>query len=76
MQSWLKIDKKSDFSIHNIPFGIFSINAQKPRVASILGDQIIDLSVLAGLGFFDEIKFDKIHFTNRPSIHSSLLANL
>jgi fumarylacetoacetase len=59
MQSWLKIDKKSDFSIHNIPFGIFSINAQKPRVASILGDQIIDLSVLAGLGFFDEIKFDK-----------------
>lgn len=59
MQSWLQIDKDSDFSIHNIPFGIFSMNAQKPRVASILGDQIIDLSVLAGYGFFDELKFDK-----------------
>lgn len=59
MKSWLQIDNDSDFSIHNIPFGIFSMGAQKPRVASIIGNQIIDLSVLAGYGFFDEIKFDK-----------------
>ena len=24
MQSWIKIDQNSDFSIYNIPFGIFS----------------------------------------------------
>ena len=59
MQSWLQIDKDSDFSIHNIPFGIFSMDAQKPRMASIIGNQIVDLSILAGYGFFDEITFDK-----------------
>lgn len=56
MQSWLSIPKSSDFSIYNIPFGIFSdsLNTQ-PRVGAALGDYVIDLDVLNQKGYFDDI---------------------
>lgn len=50
-KSWLFVDEKSDFPLYNIPFGIFSTETREPRVASIIGDWVIDLSVLAELGY-------------------------
>ena len=40
-------DLFSDFSIHNLPFGIFSIPNQKPRVGVAYKDRVIDLYTLA-----------------------------
>ena len=37
----------SDFSIHNLPFGIFSLPNQKPRVGMAYKDRVIDLFALA-----------------------------
>ncbi|MEM9930960.1 MAG: fumarylacetoacetase [Bacteroidota bacterium] len=42
-----------DFSIHNLPWGIFSFAGGSPRVGVAYHDQIIDLSELAELGLFD-----------------------
>lgn len=42
MNSWLNYNKESDFSIHNLPFGIFSNGAEK-RVGVAIGNQVIDL---------------------------------
>lgn len=47
------IPKNSDFSIHNIPFGIFSTTERSPRVGVAIGDQILDLVEVAKLGVFD-----------------------
>ncbi|TAF67083.1 MAG: fumarylacetoacetase [Cytophagales bacterium] len=55
MKTWLPISPQSDFSIHNIPFGIFSVGNSSPRVGTRIGDHIIDLSVLAEEGFFDDL---------------------
>jgi len=51
MKTWISIPKDSDFSIHNIPFGIISIDGKK-KVASRIGDQVIDLEAVARLGLF------------------------
>ena len=40
-------DLFSDFSIHNLPFGIFSLPNQKPRVGVAYKDRVIDLYNLA-----------------------------
>lgn len=47
LKSWLEIDSASDFSIHNIPFGIASLNGQSPQAFSAIGTHAIDLRVLA-----------------------------
>ena len=54
----------SNFTLHNIPFGIFSIQNGKKRLATILIDQVVDLYALAELGYFDDLKIKKSVFKN------------
>jgi fumarylacetoacetase len=58
MNCWIDIDKNSDFSIHNLPFGIFSVNNGEKKLGIAIGDLIIDLSQLAALDIFKCIDFD------------------
>lgn len=48
--SFIKVDKQSDFSYYNLPYGIFS-TADNPRhrIGVAIGDQILDLSVIKTL---------------------------
>lgn len=48
----INIPSNSDFSIHNLPFGIFSANDNGPRVGIAIGDHILDLAAVAELGVF------------------------
>lgn len=49
LKSWMNIPGNSDFSIHNIPFGIYSDKHVKHRACSAIGEYIIDLFELAEL---------------------------
>lgn len=49
----ISIPENSDFSLHNLPYGIFSTPATAPRVGVAIGDHILDLHALAQLGVFD-----------------------
>lgn len=61
MNSWIEIAQDSDFSIHNLPFGVFLRDGRgTPGVA--IGDYIIDLHTAAKLGQFDDLDFDKSVF--------------
>ena len=51
MSSWIDIPVNNDFSIENIPFGIYSIN-KGPRAATRIGDAVVDLDVLHKAGLF------------------------
>ena len=51
----ISIAEDSDFSIHNLPFGIFSTKGTEPRIGIAIGDQILDLSALGTLGAFEEL---------------------
>ncbi|KAH6605909.1 fumarylacetoacetase [Trichoderma cornu-damae] len=46
--SWVPLDRNGDFSIHNLPFGIFSEGSSQPRAGTRIGDFVIDLTALAG----------------------------
>ena len=64
METWVDIPKNSDFSIHNIPFGIFSIKDSKKRVGAAIGDMILDLKLSSDLGIFDKLNFNANVFEN------------
>ncbi|WP_067037821.1 fumarylacetoacetase [Allomuricauda sp. CP2A] len=49
----INIPENSDFSIHNIPFGIFSTTDRSPRVGVAVGDHILDLAAVAELDVFE-----------------------
>ncbi len=61
---WIPIPENSDFSIHNIPFGIFSDSNSTKRIGVAIGDHIIDLSKVAKTGVFDKLNIDNRIFTN------------
>ncbi|NJB36261.1 fumarylacetoacetase [Croceivirga sp. JEA036] len=49
----INIPANSDFSIHNIPFGIFSTKDRSPRAGVAFGDHILDLAAVAELDVFN-----------------------
>ncbi len=49
----INIPENSDFSIHNIPFGIFSTQDRSKRVGIAIGEHILDLVAVHELGVFD-----------------------
>ncbi|MEL6254968.1 MAG: fumarylacetoacetase [Bacteroidota bacterium] len=56
--SWLEIAPDSDFSIYNLPFGIFSKGKKGPRVGIAIGDYVLDMYKLAKSGVFADIIVD------------------
>lgn len=52
MRSWVESanDPESHFPIRNLPYGVFSPAGGEPRCGVAIGDRIIDLSVLEGVG--------------------------
>lgn len=63
--SWIEVNKDSDFPIQNLPFGVFKTIETGPRLASIIGDYLIDLAALNRLGYFDEFKLEQKIFNNK-----------
>ncbi|XP_074523088.1 fumarylacetoacetase [Halichoeres trimaculatus] len=48
--SFIKVDPESDFSFHNLPYGVFSTpDNPRHRIGVAIGDQILDLSVIKSL---------------------------
>ena len=58
----IEVAKDSDFSIYNIPFGVFSTDGLSPRVGVAIEDQILDLKALAEHDVFD---FDTAVFSSK-----------
>ena len=64
MKSWISVSSDSDFPIQNIPFGVFQTATNEPKVATIIGEKVIDLSALAAHGYLDAVDFDKNVFNS------------
>lgn len=57
--SWLPIPADSDFSLYNLPFGIFHTGDGKARAGIAIGDHIVDLATAADAGLFGKRRFFK-----------------
>jgi len=64
IKSWVEIAKDSDFSIQNLPFGIFSTANLNKRVGVAIGNQVIDLHALQTLGYLSNLNFKEGIFNN------------
>lgn len=51
LKSWIEVSADSDFSIHNIPFGVYSDKTVQHHACSAIGEYIIDLFELAKAGY-------------------------
>ena len=60
LKSWIEVPAGSDFPIQNLPFGVFRIGDSDPRIATRIGDTVIDLSVLADNGYFDTLDLEDL----------------
>lgn len=58
LKSWIEIGEESDFSLYNIPFGIYKTGGGTGRMASRVGDWIIDLNNMQEAGYFDDLPID------------------
>ncbi|KAK3636497.1 hypothetical protein LTR56_014123 [Elasticomyces elasticus] len=58
MASWIDIPDDSDFSLQNLPYGIFSTDDTQARPGVAVGQHVLDLQVLAKEGAFDGFDFD------------------
>lgn len=57
LRSWIPVPENSDFPIQNIPFGIITTEGDTPRVATRIGDTVIDLKVLFDFGYLADLHF-------------------
>src|SRR5437773_12546296 len=55
LKSFIATTRESHFPIQNLPFGIFSnVEDPTPRVGVAIGDQVLDLAVLADADLLPE----------------------
>lgn len=55
LTSWIDIPVGSDFSLFNIPFGVFKTETLPPTCCTAIGEYVVDLSILAEHGYFNSI---------------------
>jgi hypothetical protein len=52
LKSFIAYTPETHFPLENIPFGVFTVDQNAPRVGTRIGETVIDLSVLAANGHF------------------------
>lgn len=74
LTSWVEVPENSDFSIHNIPFGVFTYYGQT-HCCSRIGDFVIDLALLGEDGWFDDLPLGNDEIFHKPSLNAFLELN-
>ncbi len=71
LHSFLSIQSDSDFSIHNLPYGVFKPNGGgAPRVGVAIGEYVLDLLLLHDAGFFNETVFASRNVFKNSSLNA------
>src|SRR5881296_3162886 len=72
LRSFIEVPAGSHFPLQNLPFGIFQPKDGKSRVGVAIGDLIVDLSILEGLGHFRSPEFQALPVFSEDSLNSFL----
>lgn len=65
LHTWLAIPADSDFSIHNLPFGIFSTIEGGYRAGIAIGNDVVDLKALAAFGHCQDLSIEGSVFSQK-----------
>lgn len=55
LKSWVEVQPGSDFSIQNLPFGVYSDAKSSHHACTAIGDYIVDLQKLHELSYFRDL---------------------
>jgi fumarylacetoacetase len=69
LKSWVIVSETSDFSIQNLPLGVFTYKGGSPRACSCIGEYIVDLHYLHTNHFFAGIELPEGVF-NQSELNS------
>lgn len=70
LRSWLDVPADSDFPVQNLPFGVFRRAADdSPRVATRVGDAVVDLKTLEHAGLFRDTPLGDEHVFCKRSLN-------
>ena len=69
MTTWLTIPQDHDFSIYNLPFGIYSVEGSAPRAGIAIGDFIVDLQRCQNMGIFGPLLPRQINLFKRKTLN-------
>ncbi len=64
LNPWIEIPEDSDFSIHNLPFGIFSTDELSKRVGVAIGNYVLNLNAAYSLRIFRSLDLDSDTLVN------------
>ncbi len=53
LKTWVRIPEGSDFTIYNLPYGVYATNGGKKQVGVAIGAQVLSLTYLQENGFLD-----------------------
>lgn len=57
-KSWVNVPPDGDFSLQNLPWGVFQPPNGPARLGMAIGEEVVDLAVLAELGAFHALELD------------------
>jgi fumarylacetoacetase len=66
----MKLTGVGDFSIYNLPFGVFETEGGGPRAGIATGARIVDLAQLAAQGYFDDLNITDLSVFSQDSLNS------
>tara|TARA_B100000029_G_scaffold394602_1_gene392123 strand:- start:2665 stop:3942 length:1278 start_codon:yes stop_codon:yes gene_type:complete len=71
LKSWIDVNPDSHFPIQNLPFGVFRpSNGGDLHVCTIIGDHVIDLSILDLNGFFENSNLQDTLVFDEPTLNA------
>ncbi len=73
MSLLINIDKKSYFTLENIPFGVYDASGER-HICSAIGDYIIDLNLLEKEGVFKNTSFGNKGLFSEPYLNKFMAA--
>ena len=53
LNTWVSVPENSDFTIYNLPYGIYSQQGGSPKVGVAIGESVLDLDALQKAGCQD-----------------------
>jgi len=65
LTTWVNVPTGSDFTIQNLPYGIFKYGTKKPRVGVAIGEHVLDLAFLYRKGYLDNLFLNENVFKSK-----------
>jgi fumarylacetoacetase len=69
LKTWINVPADSDFPVQNLPFGIFTPTTGHARAGVAIGNHVLDLEALSGLGYFDSSFIKDSSVFSRPYLN-------